>query len=468
MSDSHVQLVTPLPPLPTGIAQYSRDLLHALNGGWPLDIVPETGSGAIAPMGITSTRSFRRGVPAVFQIGNSGFHRLAFQHGLKESGVLVLHDIMLHHGRSGELLRADGGAAYLRLMRSRYGAAGARAVTDILAGRPVEDIGLFPLSEDYVERSRVTVVHSQYARSLVQRFVPDANVIVVPMGIPLPALVDQADARMALGLPEHAFIVASITHVNPYKRLPIVLRALRRLIVHQPDAVLVVAGSVAPGIDLKRLVSLLNLDRNVRLLGYVSDDQARLVARAADACINLRFPSAGETSASLLRLLGAGRPVLVTDDAPMAEYPRDAVLPVPIDRFEDEMVAELLLLLARDAALRAAAGEAARAFVAREHSLAIMIDGYRDAIRFAFGIEMPELPELDLDEAAPVTETGSVTDAQHTFIDARIADGLAGLRLSGHNATIRTAARAVVHLGLDKLPDRSNGRKPNESVTPDS
>lgn len=468
MSHTRVQFVTPLPPLSTGIAQYSRDLLRALGSRWPLDIVPESGSGPWTVSGDAESRSFRRDTPTVFQIGNSGFHRLAFQHGLRKAGVLVLHDVLLHHGRSGELMRAGGGAEYPRLMQRQYGAAGAQAVTDILAGRPVDDIGIFPLSEDYIERARVTVVHSQYARDLVLRFVPGANVIVVPMGIPLPALIDQTVARKALNLPERAFVVASITHVNPYKRLPIVLRALRRLIVHEPDAVLVVAGSVAPGIDLKRQVSLLNLDRNVRLLGYVSDDQARLVARAADACINLRYPSAGETSASLLRLLGAGRPVLVTDDAPMAEYPRDAVLPVPIDRFEDEMVADLLLLLARDRELRSAAGEAARAFVAREHSLAVMIEGYRVAIRTAFGIEMPVVADIELDDEEPVVATNESPRMPYSFVDSRLADGLAGLRLSGHNATIRAAARAVTQLGLDRLPEHENGGTRDEPVIADS
>ncbi len=468
MVDCRVQFVTPLPPLPTGIAQYSRDLLEAISGRWPLDIVPEPGSNVESLAGVHTAKSFRRGVPAVLQVGNSGFHRLAFQHGLVERGVLVLHDVMLHHGRSGELLRSRGGADYPRLMRSRYGDAGDRAVSDILAGRAVEDIGLFPLSEDYIERALVTVVHSQYAKELVLRIVPDAKVVVVPMGVPLPALVDQAEARLALDLPADAFVVASITHVNPYKRLPVVLRALRRLIAHVPEALLVVAGGVAPGIDLQRQVSLLNLDRHVRLLGYVSDDEARMLARAADACINLRYPSAGETSASLLRLLGAGRPVLVTDDAPMAEYPRDAVIPVSVDRFEDEMVADLLLVLARDEQLRSAAGTAAREFIERQHSLTAMIDGYRAAIQTAFGISMPELHDVELNEPQPiVARTPSVT-APYSSLDSQVADALARLRLGGHDVTIRSVANAMTRLRLDRLTTNENGCVPDEPVAADS
>ncbi|MEX2314261.1 MAG: glycosyltransferase, partial [Thermomicrobiales bacterium] len=447
MSAERLQYVTPLPPLPTGIAQYSRDLLRALGGAWPLDIVGEAGSNPapfVNPVEESGTRttSFRRGVPTVFQIGNSGFHRLAFKHALQESGVIVLHDVMLHHGRSGELLRA-GGAGYQRVMRSRYGAKGAWAVAEILAGRAVDDFGVYPLSEDYVERAIVTIVHSEFARRQVLRFVPDANVVVVPMGIPLPALVDQSAARIALKLPERAFIIASITHVNPYKRMPIVLRAMRRLVAREPDAILIVAGSVAPGIDLKRQVSLLNLERNVRLLGYVTDDEARLAARAADVCVNLRFPSAGETSASLLRLLGAGRPVLVTDDPSTAEYPRDAVLPVAVDRFEDEMLADLMLLLARDRELRASAGAAARSFIEREHSMLDAVHGYRNVIQAAFGVRLPESPGMAVHEPDPTVSASAVSPVRYSALDARIADALVGLRLAGHDATIHTVSKAA-------------------------
>jgi len=467
VDDQRLQFVTPLPPLPTGIAQYSRDLLGAVAGRWPLVVVPEAGSSP-KPVGENErVSSPRNGVPTLYQIGNSGFHRLAFQHGLRHPGILVLHDVILHQGRLAEILRSGSGGEYLRLMRARYGERGSEAAAAILSGKQVGEIADFPLSEDYIERAALTVVHSEYARSLVHRAVPEANVQVVPMGVPLPALVDQHDARDALALPRDAFIVASITHVNPFKRLPVVLRAMRRVIAREPDALLVVAGSVSPEINLQRQVQLLNLERNVRLLGYVSDDEARLVARAADACVNLRYPSAGETSASLLRLLGAGRPVLVTDDAPMAEYPRSAVLPVPVDRFEDEMVAELLLLLAHDNDLRRDAGDAARAFVEQSHSLDAMLQGYRAAVSRGFGIELPNFRAANVHEAEPVVVRPNKPRIPYSPLDARIADALAGLRLSGHDATIRTVARAAVGLRLDRLSPPVIGPEFNERVTTD-
>jgi glycosyltransferase involved in cell wall biosynthesis len=345
-------------------------------------------------------------------------------------------------------------------MRRRYGERGERAARAILAGVDV-DVNEFPLSEDFVERAIVTIVHSEHARNLVGQYAPGAPVEIVPMGVPLPALVDRSIAREALRLPQSAFVIASITHVNPNKRIPVVMRALRRLVARLPEALFVVAGSVSPGIELARQVSLLNLERHVRLLGYVSDDRARLLARAADVCVNLRYPSAGETSASLLRLLGAGRPVLVTDDPSMAEYPRDAVLPVPVDRFEDETVAGLLGLLADSDELRIAAGQAARSFIERRHTLQITVEGYQSVIRDAFGVDLPIPDAIELNEPEPARPANPAPVA-YSVLDAALADALSGLRMAAHDATIRRAARAATELRLDRLPVDENGHRRDE------
>lgn len=451
----NLRMVTPLPPVPSGIAQYSAELLNAVDGRWQVEVLPERGSSAgdWATVRVTSASRRRRyddTVPMVFQLGNSGYHRVAFDLALRHAGVLVLHDVVLHHGRAGELLRTGGGGAYKRLMRERYGRAGIAAAESLLAGRTPADIGDYPLSEDYIERARVTTVHSNYAGSVVLRHVPDANVRVVPMGIALPALIDQAAAREALGLPASAFIVASVTHVNPFKRLHVVLRAFRRVVDAFPESLLVIAGSVSPEVDLPRLTRLFGVHRQTRLLGYVSDSDARLVARSADVSVNLRYPSAGETSASLLRLLGAGRPVLITDDPASAEYPQDAVVRIPVDRFEDEMVSEALIMLATDSRLRTDAGDAARRFIEAEHTIAAAVDGYRNVVESAFGSKLPPVAEIMLDEPRPHMDR-SFTSAQADPgpVSNAVADALHDLGLAGHDGTIEAAARAMISIGLD-------------------
>ena len=51
-----------------------------------------------------------------------------------------------------------------------------------------------------------------------------------------------------------------------------------------------------------------------------------------DCCLNLRYPGAGETSGIAIRLMGVGKPVIVTDNAENSDFPRGAVLRVSARR----------------------------------------------------------------------------------------------------------------------------------------
>lgn len=464
-----LQIVTPLPPLRSGIAEYSHDLIAAVDGRWRLRVVAEPGSThsrewSTVDVSVARARHQLADLPSIYQLGNSAFHRVAFGASLRRPGIVVLHDTVLHHGRLATMLGRRG-RDYRVLMRTLYGETGERAACDVAAGHHV-DLTEFPLIEDIVAASRLVIVHSGFARDQVLARVPDAQIMRVPMGVPLPALVDQAAARRALGLPESAFVVASVTHVNPFKRLPVVLRAIRLLRDRIPELVFVVAGSVAPGIDLERQARAYGVDDRVRLLGYVSNDVARLVARAADTCVNLRFPSAGETSASLLRLLGAGRPVLVTRDPSTDEYPRDAVLHVDVGPFEEELVAELLYLLYQDDDSRLAAGAAARRFIEAEHGVHRMADGYRVAVRSAFGIDLEPVAEGLISEPTPSMECPNVVapppKMEPSGIDRDVAFALQWLGVKDHDDTIRRVADAMVSLRLDRL---RNERNTSETMT---
>ena len=469
-----LRMVTPLMPLPTGIVQYSRDLLDAIDGRWRVQVVAEPGSAADRNWATVDVRTARRAaqladMPTIYQLGNSAFHRVAFDGALRHPGIAVLHDTVLHHGRLAAMLRGRGGGRYRTLMRTLYGDDGERVARDVAAGRQL-DLAAYPLVEDIVSASRLVIVHSDYARARLLALIPDAPVVRVPMGISLPALVDQLDARRALGIPESAFVVASVTHVNPFKRLPVVLRAMRQLRDRIPELLLIVAGSVGPGIDLARQTRALGIAGRVWVRGYVSDDEARLVARAADACVNLRYPSAGETSASLLRLLGAGRPVLVTNDPSTTEYPRDAVLPVDVGPMEDELIAELLDLLYRDDDLRQTAGEAARRFIEAEHGVSKMASGYRDAVRTAYGIDLAPVANVVLSEAAPVVgrfeSTAPVFHVQPSSVDRRVAAAAAWLGVDDRSDTMRRVAAAMVALRLDRLRDERTGSETMTETPP--
>jgi hypothetical protein len=77
--------------------------------------------------------------------------------------------------------------------------------------------------------------------------------------------------------------------------------------------------------------------------GYVPDEDFSSYYAAADRLVNLRYPSAGETSGTLIRALDAGKPVAVSDYAQFAEFPDDVVTKIPLGGDEVNMLTEFML-----------------------------------------------------------------------------------------------------------------------------
>jgi glycosyltransferase involved in cell wall biosynthesis/uncharacterized protein YbaR (Trm112 family) len=447
--------VTPLPPVGSGIAQYSSDILRSVSHQWDFEVLSEPGSGASPADGrrSISLRSAQSNSRRIIQIGNSACHPYAYKLAARPGAVLVLHDVVLHHARLAEFVRRGLPGDYIDLMTDLYGAHGSEVAVDVLRGSKIDLTG-YALSEDLIDRAACVVVHSKHSRDQVRQLVPDCDVRVIPMGVPLPAMIDKRLARRHLGISDNAFVVASITHVNPMKRLPVVLRAFRQLVKRCPQALLIVAGSVSPSVDLQRNIDLLGLGDHTLLTGYLSDNDASILAQASDVAVNLRYPSTGETSASLLRLLGSGLPVVVTAHGSFLDVPNDAVIHVPVDRFEEETLTEYLYWLATDSNTRRTYGNNARAFIERNHSMADALTGYRDILNDVWDLDLPEVSNVDLHSAVP-----RLTIRQNQSVEARqvvssnpvhheVADALHYLGLTKHDGTIHEAASALGRLEL--------------------
>jgi hypothetical protein len=238
------------------------------------------------------------------------------------------------------------------------------------------------------------------------------------MGVPLPPLLGRGEARARRGLPGRTPVLASFGHINPYKRLEAVFRSLHVLRELYPDLSYLLVGSVSANYDVHAAVARAGLDQVVSVTGYVDRMAFEDYVAAADICVNLRHPTAGETSASLLRLLGAGRPTLVTASGSFAELPPGVAAQVDADAGEGELIAATCRLLLDRPDLAAALGENARGYVAREHSLEGSAAGYMHFLsaRYGWG-EVRKLREGPLWEPAVesvVPGPWSVADRQTT------------------------------------------------------
>ena len=81
-------------------------------------------------------------------------------------------------------------------------------------------------------------------------------------------------------------------------------------------------GAVSPGFDLDRRLQRLGLsDQGIVREAYVEEARLWALMAACDVCVNLRSPTMGETSGSVIRQLSLGKPVIVSDVGWFAELP---------------------------------------------------------------------------------------------------------------------------------------------------
>ena len=84
-------------------------------------------------------------------------------------------------------------------------------------------------------------------------------------------------------------------------------------------------GDIEKKKEIVSEIRRLRLRDHVRLHGFVSDEELHDALRNSDMAINLRYPTMGESSASLLKSWDQALPALVTKDGAYADLPAGIV-----------------------------------------------------------------------------------------------------------------------------------------------
>jgi glycosyltransferase involved in cell wall biosynthesis len=338
-------LFTPLPPAPTGIADYSALLIRELGRHLAIETISNR----------EEVEAFRLPTEPhvlVYQVGNSPHHDFLYPALFRHPGILVLHDLVLHHARLFSHLESPEVRAYredigdsakresARRRIEEYRAEARDAYPEV--GEDLAEIALrigggrllysYPLYEHLVRRSRLTLVHGETARDEVLATCPGASVRRVRMefrSVSFPAM------RPGGSVFPDELLIASFGLITQEKRISTAIRALARLEAAGVRATYVLVGGTVPHYDPLREAREAGVAANVRLAGRVSDEEFRLYAFASDLCLNLRYPSAGETSATLLSLLACGRAVVVTDQVHARDLPENVVARSALEGDED-------------------------------------------------------------------------------------------------------------------------------------
>lgn len=400
---------SPLRPVPSGISAYAEDLIPRLGREIDLTVLYDgfTPDSDFSDWPVTLCPAAQ--LPALYarlpqdllvsHMGNNPHHEWIWRLMQRWRGLVVLHDTNFSQFLPGHYLNTNQPGRLLAALIEHHGEAGHVLGREMLAkaGTPAWEAfapRMFECSMTGVilDRALRAVVHSAHAAAAA-RCVSPLPVDEVPMNfVPEGGYLPRGSVRPSrFKLPDEVPLILSLGFVAPHKRLDRVIAALGRLRASGRDFRLLIAGQTTPELveSLDRQIAAAGLTGRVVRRGFVSEEEMYALLAAADIAVNLRYPTAGESSAALIRLMGAGLPVLVTDHGASAEVPDDTVIKIRPGESEMELLTSTLANLLDDAAARHALGARARAHVLRENHvdravaayLRIFEDAARDTAR---------------------------------------------------------------------------------------
>lgn len=135
-----------------------------------------------------------------------------------------------------------------------------------------------------------------------------------------------------------------------------------------PTPTIRLVGAAAPELNLTKQIRDLGLQNAVTVTRLLPDSHFLNYLATVDICINLRYPTSGETSAAFIRMLEAGKVTIVSRTGSFVEFPDDLCIKVaPPGPDELTMLTNALLDLSMNAERRRRFEAAAVRWIETEH-----------------------------------------------------------------------------------------------------
>jgi glycosyltransferase involved in cell wall biosynthesis len=312
----------------------------------------------------------------LYHVGNNQLHAEIYRQALIRPGVVVLHDAVLHHFLLGSLSRAE----YIEEFVYNYGEWRREQAGELWNERGSSGTGpryfRFPMLRRLAERASALIVHNPGAAAIAREH-GAKNVHVIPHFFE-PAEQDRAGAayfREQAGIGHGVTLFGIFGYLRETKRIVPSLHAFRRLHDANPNTALLLAGEAVSS-DLNRLLEFEARHPAIHRVGHLEESDFRRAAAAVDCCINPRYPAAGETSGIAIRLMGVGKPVILSESDATSDIPPTACLRVLPGIAEPDELFEHMAMAAAFPSIARETGSAAARHIAERHSLEKVVRQY--------------------------------------------------------------------------------------------
>jgi glycosyltransferase involved in cell wall biosynthesis len=366
-----VAWVSPFPPQRSGIANYSYRLVQALRPQLPIDLYYDKEEPVAAlkdAFQVYPLSAFRAQHEnydeVIYHLGNNRlFHTEIYKLAWEFPDTIVLHDYNLSAFMHEAFSTGGDRHLYRRALVDGDDQEGPGGLQGLIQ-KFIPGTSRLPMSGAIVNRSRRVIVHHRWVKN---QFAKNSHIQVIPHFAEIncrPTAEEVQNFKKKFALKDNYFVLSCLGFINRNKLPDLQIKVVKRLINEGYPVQMVFAGEPAP--DVEPLVSEIRSSRyreNIIFTGYLDEQQYFSAIFASDVIVNLRNPSMGEASGTLMHALAAAKPTVISNLNQYREFPDKVCWKLTHDSDESEVLYAYLTSLLVDRNLRAAISRNAAEYV---------------------------------------------------------------------------------------------------------
>ena len=384
MSKPKMLYASPFYPIKSGISQYSKELIHGLKEYFDItllidDYKIEENEILKFPVEIYRKGSIYKGYDIIlYNIGNQPEYHSYIISALRENpGYIILHDFSLYYLSIGIAQKNDD--VFQSIFRLA-GIEGIQLVKDNLKENEIKDLlqhkqlaDKLPLNREIIRASKGVLVHSKYAKKLIENVCPEVSIKVIKLPFYRDSnSINIEEERKRIwkkwGVPLDSFLLGSGGFIAPNKQNRLVCQAVNLYnSIYKKKIYYIMIGE---GNDVDDL-----LNEYCIKTGYLPENEYNSTLKSLDLIFNLRFPTNGETSGPLIQALGWGKPCIITDIGWYSELPDNIVIKLEPNITPEQIVERLLHIDKQELFML---GKLSKEYIRNEYSLANVSRSIKD------------------------------------------------------------------------------------------
>lgn len=326
-----IAFFTPLPPIESGISDYSVDILIELSKYFDIDVfiddyiaickLPKNVK--IVNYKIFNKNNYKN---IIYQMGNNGkYHLYMLKYIQKYGGILVLHDYNLkdfvYYACFKELKNINLFKKYLLEDMNENKAS--KYLQDIQNNNYSNNLELNGFVTKYVNK---IIVHSDFLQQKLHEKYQDKNIKKILHYSKINSQISVGELKKHFHINTNTIIFAAFGSIQNTKRVIPILKAFYKLSKEYSDIYFLWIGEISATLkdQFYQLINRLQLNKIVAISHYINLNTFDTFIDLSDICLNLRYPYNGENSGSLSRLLSKGKCTIINDIGSFSEIPDNA------------------------------------------------------------------------------------------------------------------------------------------------